>query len=286
MRGSLDLVIGGCRIKVCAVLNWSKRSEALSRLANIYSNLLLWENLEKLTLLNYFSGGTIWVTAKKKKLFFTLTDKITMNNPIIPIAYKLLEQQSIYDAYQGCVGSLKYRRQLVSKLILRGLDSYLDIGCGTASTVDLLPASANYIGVDISEKYLVKARQKRSDLILINGDISKKDWVSKTNLEKSTMCIALGIYHHLDDYQLNLMLDNCLSVLPSGSQIFSMDPLVSSTSTKLAKWFAKNDRGKFVRAPEEIEPFFTSKGIQVEFQAKTNQMRIPLDTLEITATLN
>ena len=39
--GSLDLVVGSRWIKGGSVLNWSKHREALSRLANIYSNFLL-----------------------------------------------------------------------------------------------------------------------------------------------------------------------------------------------------------------------------------------------------
>jgi predicted TPR repeat methyltransferase len=161
----------------------------------------------------------------------------------------------------------------------------MDIGCGTASTADLLPNSATYVGIDITEKYLHKARRRRPYVSLIQGDVSKKDWITSVSLVDPTMCIALGIFHHLNDYQLNAMLENCLSVLPSGSEIFSMDPVIVPNSSRSARWFADNDRGKFVRSPEEIDRFLTSKGLQVVMSTRSNEMKIPLDTLEITSTM-
>ena len=207
-----------------------------------------------------------------------------MNNPIIQVGYKLLEHQIVYDSYQTCVGSVSYRRRLVKGIVGR-YESFLDIGCGTASTVDLLPSTSDYLGIDISQKYLEKARSRRPGIKVIHGDISSNEWLSSINLTAATMCIALGIYHHLDDLQLNLMLDNCVSILPRGSQLFSMDPVITATTNKVAIWFAENDRGKFVRTPQKLEPFFTSRGLKVEMLIKTNEMTIPLDTLEVTATI-
>ncbi len=207
-----------------------------------------------------------------------------MINPLILAGHKLLEYQIMYDAYQNCVGSVMYRRKLVTSLVPKGFNSFLDIGCGTASTVDLLPGNASYIGVDISQKYLQKAVSRRPDLTLIQGDISKQDWLDSANIAEPTMCIALGIYHHLDDYQLNNMLDNCISILPLGSQIFSMDPVIVSSTSRGSKWFAENDRGKFVRTPDKLDKILTSKGLKVELFTKKNEMRIPLDTVEIMAT--
>jgi len=61
--GSLDLVIGSRWIPGGAVLNWSKRREALSRLANIYSNLLLGLGIKDST-----AGFRIYKTSAIRKL--------------------------------------------------------------------------------------------------------------------------------------------------------------------------------------------------------------------------
>jgi dolichol-phosphate mannosyltransferase len=60
---SVDLVIGSRWIKGGSVLNWSKHREALSRLANIYSNLLLDLGVKDST-----AGFRIYKTSAIKKL--------------------------------------------------------------------------------------------------------------------------------------------------------------------------------------------------------------------------
>ena len=61
--GSLDLVIGSRWIAGGAVLNWSKHREALSRLANIYRNLLLDLGVKDST-----AGFRVYKTSAIKKL--------------------------------------------------------------------------------------------------------------------------------------------------------------------------------------------------------------------------
>jgi predicted TPR repeat methyltransferase len=197
----------------------------------------------------------------------------------------MLENQLVYDAYQTCVGSVKYRKNLVRKLAEEEITSFLDIGCGTASTIDLLPINASYHGIDISEKYLERARGKRPGLNLILGDVSKSAWTQFLNLETPTTCIALGIFHHLSDLELKLMLQQCLSVLPKGSKIFSMDPIITESSSRGAKWFAENDRGKYVRTLTQLEEIFTVNNLNPTIKVESRQMRIPLDTVEILITL-
>jgi dolichol-phosphate mannosyltransferase len=60
---SSDLVIGSRWVKGGSVLNWSKHREALSRLANIYSNLLLGLGVKDST-----AGFRIYKTSAIKKL--------------------------------------------------------------------------------------------------------------------------------------------------------------------------------------------------------------------------
>ena len=59
----VDLVIGSRWIKGGSVLNWSKHREALSRLANIYSNLLLCLGVKDST-----AGFRVYKTSAIKKL--------------------------------------------------------------------------------------------------------------------------------------------------------------------------------------------------------------------------
>jgi predicted TPR repeat methyltransferase len=205
-----------------------------------------------------------------------------INNLAMSTAHRLLANEFVYDSYQACVGSVDYRKSLVRKLAQQEIVSYLDIGCGTASTIDLLPHESEYFGVDISEKYLERARKRKLGINLVLGDVSKGNWIKAINLKKPSTCMALGIFHHLNDYELDSMLNSCLQILPNGSQIFSMDPIINDSTSRGAKWFAENDRGKYVRSAEQLESIFHGKGLKPIITIKRKQMRIPLDTVEIS----
>jgi SAM-dependent methyltransferase len=208
-----------------------------------------------------------------------------MRNFLIPIAHQLLKSDLVYDAYQTCVGSVKYRKRIIENLVTSETLSFLDIGCGTASTLELLPSDARYVGVDFSASYLERANRKRSGLQLLLADVSKETWTKSVFFKDPTICIAMGIFHHLDDDALDLSLQNCLSVLPKGSKIISMDPIITDFSSRGARWFAENDRGKFVRTSQQLEKIFLRNGVTASIHIKRNQMRIPLDTVEISITV-
>jgi hypothetical protein len=74
------------------------------------------------------------------------------------------------------------------------------------------------------------------------------------------------------------------SVLEAGSKIVSLDPVIDIKSTNLAKWFAKNDRGPYIREPIVYEEIFNKNGFSVAFEITRNSFRIPYDLLLITAT--
>jgi hypothetical protein len=68
--------------------------------------------------------------------------------------------------------------------------------------------------------------------------------------------------------------------------LFSVDPVITQESTSVAKWFAQNDRGKFVRSADHLESLLNSAGYHTRLILKSNEFRIPLDTVEITAQLS
>jgi SAM-dependent methyltransferase len=191
----------------------------------------------------------------------------------------------MYDTYQTCVGSVKYRKRIIKNIVSSETLSFLDIGCGTASTLELLPTDARYVGIDFSANYLERANRKRDGLQLLLADVSEESWTKSVSFKDPTICIAMGIFHHLNDDALDLSLQNCLSVLPKGSRIISMDPIITDFSSRGARWFAENDRGKFVRTSEQLEKIFLRNGVTPTIYIKKNQMRIPLDTVEISITV-
>lgn len=219
---------------------------------------------------------------------YTELQKISnMPSRLVRVGHKILALPICYDLFQTAVGSVKFRSSFVSENVSKfKMKNVLDLGCGTASTASLFPKHVNYIGVDTSSEYLKKARTRVADRDskLILADIAENEWTSSAGKLDETLGLALGIYHHLDDHKLSETIYNLSSVLNTGSKVVSLDPIIDSKSTNLAKWFAKNDRGPYIREPEGYEKIFNINGFSIAFEITRNSFRIPYDLLLITAT--
>lgn len=208
-----------------------------------------------------------------------------MKNPIVSLGHGILQNQIAYDTYQFCVGGVRYRNKLISNLRSRVATNFLDLGCGTGTISHLIPLEINYFGVDQSIKYLEKARKRKPDGRYSLADVCDTKWIDDLRISGATIATALGLFHHLSDAQVLKLLKVCKLVLGQESVLFSVDPVITQNSSLVASWFAKNDRGKFVRSPEHLEFLLTSSGYQAKLELRSNEFRIPLDTVEITAKL-
>jgi SAM-dependent methyltransferase len=212
-----------------------------------------------------------------------------MPNKFVKVGHKLLSVPLCYDMFQTAVGSVRFRREFVRENIVNfDMSSVLDLGCGTASTIGLLPRNVRYIGIDSSRDYLAKA-EKRSlhvEKKLIETDISDKSWLQETGEMGKTLGLALGIFHHLDDSKLIHTISNLGQVMPPSSKLVSLDPIIDEESSNLARWFAKNDRGQFIREFSEYERLFAQNNFRLTFRITRNSFRIPYDLIIMTAIKN
>ena len=200
------------------------------------------------------------------------------------MGHKLLQYQFFYDLYQLFVGGVAYRNRLVRKIYSPEVLTLVDLGCGTGAIIPLLNSSTQYIGIDTSEEYLKKAKLRGGNCHLLLGDVSEKTWTNGLSVSSNTVATALGLFHHLDDDSLMGLLSNCAEILPVGGLLVSVDPVIVRDTSMVARWFANNDRGKFVRSPEELDFLLRKFGFKTEIATFKNQFRVPLDTIEITST--
>lgn len=77
---------------------------------------------------------------------------------------KLLTISQVYDFFQkNLLGGRSARKWLARNVWkLKGGETIVDIGCGSATILENMPLDAEYLGIDISENYVNAARKKFS----------------------------------------------------------------------------------------------------------------------------
>jgi cyclopropane fatty-acyl-phospholipid synthase-like methyltransferase len=185
------------------------------------------------------------------------------------------------------VGSVQYRDEIVSSIFRSNAPKdVLDLGCGTGSNIKFLNSETNYLGVDISHKYVEKARKISSTSIrnFIVTDISGKGWLKPDHFDGPVTTLAMGIFHHLEDFKLKSLLEQLSGKLAVGSKLISLDPVITKSTSKAASYIARQDRGKFIRSQEELQNLFASFGWRSNFIINSGKLRIPFDTILGTIT--
>lgn len=204
-----------------------------------------------------------------------------MRNSFVQLVAKVLEYPLLYDFYQTLVGGVQARKKFARDAMKNSFEGILDLGCGTGQmAIDVIP-DCPYIGIDLSNEYLRIASKSLIDL-----NINCKLFSSSINdFDFSTIASKLrylvycgGLLHHLSDNEVRSLLTHIRSNFPN-STLISIDPTYDSETSKVAKWFALNDRGEHVRDVDSALNLFDANFFDVTYSIRRDIFRIPLDTL-------
>jgi cyclopropane fatty-acyl-phospholipid synthase-like methyltransferase len=152
--------------------------------------------------------------------------------------------------------------------------SVLDIGCGTGKTLENLPLSVEYVGIDLNESYLCKARQQwGSRGSFLRADLQEYR-LSELNLSFD-LVLAAGVFHHLSDEALRAMLSQVAQVLKPGGVLVSFDPCYHRKQRLLSRILVSADRGEYVRSEEGLTGILRSVFGELSISVIDDFLRIP-----------
>jgi 2-polyprenyl-3-methyl-5-hydroxy-6-metoxy-1,4-benzoquinol methylase len=179
---------------------------------------------------------------------------------------KILSYRKIYSALMTFLASPRSALVLVHEYIKpQNGQSFLDVGCGPGSILDLLP-EISYVGIDQNENYIKHAKHKYgSKGTFICAGV---DQLNDHGLKTFDRIIILGVMHHLDDAQLTQLMTSLKGRLNVGGVLITFDVAFEDNQKFIAKLLAKNDRGKFVRKKEQYLKF-----IEVAFNVEQADLR-------------
>ncbi|MHC8508162.1 MAG: class I SAM-dependent methyltransferase [Rhodospirillales bacterium] len=158
---------------------------------------------------------------------------------------------AIYEAAQTFMGVPKVRRMFIEDYVeSKAGDKVLDLGCGPARLMQYLP-DVDYLGVDISEKYIAAARREyggRGRFEVMNA----RDLAHDVERQKMTYdaVFSFGLLHHIDDATAKSVIAVAHNALKPGGRYVNLDPAFRRGQSAGARMFGILDRGDHVRTPE------------------------------------
>ena len=189
---------------------------------------------------------------------------------------RLLEHPAVYSAWQAPFAAQKFapvERWLRDHTIRR----VLDVGCGAGTNAAHF-SGADYVGVDLNERYLQAARARFRGQF-VQADLTSADLSSLGTFD---MILANSFLHHVTDRDAERILAQLSPLLARDGTIHILD-LVLPPRKSPAWMMARLDRGAYARpierwrglfgsafAPILFEPYFFGGGLwsMVYFQGR------------------
>jgi len=165
----------------------------------------------------------------------------------------LLAAPFAYDSLQRVLGAYAWRHREILRHAVPALPQgarVLDIGCGTADILEVIPQHARYYGFDRNERYIVHARNRfrGRQAIFVCDDFSG---ATQAGGERFDLILALGLLHHLDDKEVSALMEIAKSALTDNGAMITLDPVRTPDQSAMARYLVDHDRGQNVRSPTE-----------------------------------
>jgi SAM-dependent methyltransferase len=158
------------------------------------------------------------------------------------ILHAPLRLPGFYQSLQDWVGATRDRAAFVrTHVTCRPGEKIVDVGCGTGSALEFLPAT-NYLGFDPNPDYIRVAHSRYGNrATFLCGDASSpRVWELA---RQADTVLSLGVLHHLTDVEIRKILNLARTCLrPSGQFVF-YEPCFSGSDDWLGRIFMHLDRG-------------------------------------------
>jgi ubiquinone/menaquinone biosynthesis C-methylase UbiE len=165
----------------------------------------------------------------------------------------LLSMSWVYELFQNLVGAGRMRRWLSQNFWrLQSGQKVVDVGCGPAVIRKHLPPDIQYVGFDISEKYIATACRKYGDqgTFLVG---TAEDFIQKPDerMRDADLVICTGLLHHLNDEETLQILTLAKMILRPGGRLVCLEPTFLIHQGSFSRWIMRRDRGRNVRTETE-----------------------------------
>jgi cyclopropane fatty-acyl-phospholipid synthase-like methyltransferase len=188
----------------------------------------------------------------------------------------LLDFPSFYSLWWNAVGGLSCSQQLISEYVQPVTGSrVLEIGCGPG-TLTRYFQQCEYLGFDISSKYIEMANKRFPRAQFTCGRVSE---FSAVGHDAFDTVLGIGVVHHIDDGEAKQLFELAYKALKPGGKLVTCDGVWTENQSRGARWFLARDRGKFVRTEKEYVGIASQVFSHVKSTIRVDLLRIPYSHL-------
>ena len=189
---------------------------------------------------------------------------------------RILEYPVVYAAWQAPFVAQKFA-PVERRIRNRNIRRILDVGCGPGTNAPRF-AQADYVGIDINDRYLAIARAKYRGRF-IQADLETAEL---TTLGTFDTILVNSFLHHLPDEAVRRVLQQLQQRLDPDGTVHMLE-LVLPDRFSIARLMARLDRGRYARQltawralfdayfePVAVEPYMLGGGLwsMLYFQGK------------------
>ena len=166
-----------------------------------------------------------------------------------PLVDRVMEQPWVYRLWQAPFADRKFApvQRYIDRVPVRRV---LDVGCGPGTNAARF-SQAEYVGIDINEKYLEVGRTRHKGQF-VQADLATADL---SHLGGFDTILVNSFLHHLPDDAVDSVLAGILKLLEPGGRVHILE-LVLPDDLGLAKLMARLDRGRHARSIEAWQTRF------------------------------
>ena len=186
--------------------------------------------------------------------------------------YKFLDISIFYNTFQYLIYKKNSKFKIFNSFFDLKNKSVFEIGCGPGINRKFL--KANYTGIDVNLKHILKARKKFPRDTFICSDVSNFEFNEIKNFTDIIICHLL---HHLNDENVDKLLSNLFKNMKSGQSVHIIDIVFLNDQNPIARLLGKLDKGNYVRFLNKYLDLFNKYNFKFEYQIHSNLLRLPAD---------
>ncbi len=187
---------------------------------------------------------------------------------------RLLGSPALYEFFSTLVGGRSARRRYVREFVAPFPGArILDIGCGTASILEVLPTTVTYVGYDVHEAYVDYARARWADRgTFRRARVSEMEPPAEGPFD---IILATALLHHLDDDEARRLVDTVYTSLCPGGYFLTVDNVYVEGQSRIARYIVSRDRGGHIRTPDAYVALARTRFTHVRATVLHDMLAIP-----------